>query len=48
VAFTTSAAFSPTDTSFLSVRAKLLMMVQAMGSIVILAVVAARAINILH
>jgi hypothetical protein len=47
VAFTTSAAFSPTDTSFLSMRAKLLMMVQAMGSIVILAVVAARAINIL-
>lgn len=47
VAFTTSAAFSPTDTSFLSVRAKLLMMVQAIGSIVILAVVAARAINIL-
>jgi hypothetical protein len=47
VAFTASAAFSPTDTSFLSVRAKLLMMVQAVGSIVILAVVAARAINIL-
>ena len=47
VSFTASAAFSPTDTSFLSVRAKLLMMVQAIGSIVILAVVAARAINIL-
>jgi hypothetical protein len=47
VAFTASAAFSPTDTSFLSVRAKLLLMLQAGGSIVILAVVAARAINIL-
>lgn len=48
VAFTASAAFSPTDTMFLSVRSKLLMMVQATGSIVVLAVVAARAINILH
>ncbi len=47
VSFTASAAFSPTDTLFLSVRAKVLMMLQAMGSIVILAVVAARAINIL-
>ncbi len=47
VSFTASAAFSPTDTLFLSVRAKVLMMIQAMGSIVILAVVAARAINIL-
>lgn len=48
VSFTASAAFSPTDTLFLSVRAKLLMMVQAMASIVIMVVVAARAINILH
>lgn len=47
VSFTASAAFSPTDALFLSVRAKVLMMLQAMGSIVILAVVAARAINIL-
>lgn len=47
VAFTASAAFSPTDTSILSVRAKLLLMIQAIGSIVILAIVAARAINIL-
>lgn len=48
VAFTASAAFSPTDTSFLSVRAKLLMMVQAVSSLIILAVVAARAINIIN
>jgi hypothetical protein len=48
VAFTASAAFSPTDTSFLSARSKLLLMLQAGGSIVILAVVAARAINILE
>jgi len=47
VAFTASAAFSSTDTSFLSVRAKLLMMVQAISSLIILAVVAARAINII-
>ncbi len=47
VAFTASAAFSPTDTSILSVRTKVLMMLQAIGSIIILAVVAARAINTL-
>jgi len=46
-AFTASAAFSPTDVTFLSQRAKILMMVQAAGSIIILAVVAARAVNIL-
>lgn len=48
VAFNASTAFSPTDTSVLSVRAKLLMMAQSLTSIVLLAVVAARAINILH
>lgn len=48
VAFNASTAFSPTDTSVLSVRAKLLMMVQSLMSIVLLAVVAARAINVLH
>ena len=48
VAFNASAAFSPTDTSFLSRRAKLLMMAQAIDSVVLLAVVAARAINTLH
>jgi hypothetical protein len=48
VAFTTSSAFSPTDTLPLSQRAKLLMMGQALASIVILAVLAARAINTLQ
>jgi hypothetical protein len=47
LAFTTSTAFSPTDTAPLSRRAKLLMMIQAALSLVILAVLAARAINIL-
>jgi len=48
VAFNASAAFSPTDTMFLSARAKLLMMAQSLTSIVLMAVVAARAINILR
>jgi hypothetical protein len=48
VAFNASSAFSPTDTSFLSRRSKLLMMAQAVDSVVLLAVVAARAINTLH
>jgi hypothetical protein len=47
LAFTTSTAFSPTDTAPLSQRAKLLMMIQAGLSLLILAVLAARAINIL-
>lgn len=48
VAFTASSAFSPTDTMVLSVRAKLLMMVQALVAIVTLAVLAARAVNTLR
>lgn len=48
VSFNASAAFSPTDTLFLSRRAKILMMLQAMNSVVLIAVVAARAVNILH
>lgn len=48
VAFNASTAFSPTDTSILSARAKVLMMLQSLMSIVLLAVVAARAINILN
>jgi hypothetical protein len=48
VAFTASTAFSPTDTLVLSARAKLLMMLQSLSSIVILAVLAARAINTLQ
>jgi len=47
LAFNTSTAFSPTDTASLSRRAKLLMMVQALPSLVILAVLVSRAINAL-
>jgi hypothetical protein len=47
LAFYTSTAFSPTDTAFLSRRAKVLMMVQALLSLVILAVLVSRAINAL-
>jgi uncharacterized membrane protein len=47
LAFNTSTAFSPTDTAFLSRRAKGLMMVQALLSLVILAVLVSRAINTL-
>jgi hypothetical protein len=47
LAFNTSTAFSPTDTLVLSRRAKLLMMVQALISLAVLALLAARAINTL-
>lgn len=47
VAFTTATAFSPTDTMPLSARVKALMTVQASISLLTLAVVAARAINVL-
>jgi uncharacterized membrane protein len=47
LAFNTSTAFSPTDTAFLSRRAKVLMMVQALLSLLILAVLVSRAINAL-
>jgi hypothetical protein len=47
LAFNTSTAFSPTDTLVLSRRAKLLMMVQALISLTVLAILAARAINTL-
>jgi uncharacterized membrane protein len=47
LAFNTSTAFSPTDTAFLSRRAKVLMMVQALLSLLILAVLVGRAINAL-
>lgn len=46
VAFNTSVAFSPADTAIYSRRAKLLMMTQAVISLVTLVVLAARAINI--
>ena len=47
LAFNTSTAFSPTDVPVLSRWAKLLMMVQASISLVTVALLAARAVNIL-
>ncbi|MDE2385496.1 MAG: hypothetical protein KGO53_12845 [Alphaproteobacteria bacterium] len=47
LAFTNATAFSPTDTLPLSQRAKLLMMAQAAVSLLVVALVAARAVNIL-
>ena len=47
LAFNTSTAFSPTDTLVLSHRAKLLMMAQSLVSLVVIAFLAARAINTL-
>lgn len=47
LAFNTSTAFSPTDVPVLSRWAKLLMMVQALISLTTIAVLAARAVNIL-
>jgi uncharacterized membrane protein len=48
VSSTNGMAFSPTDTMPLSRRAKLLMLMQATLSLVSVALVAARAVNILH
>ncbi len=47
VAFNVSTAFSPTDTPVLSRWPKLLMMTQSLISLATLALLAARAINIL-
>jgi uncharacterized membrane protein len=47
LAFNTSTAFSPTDTLVLSARAKLLTMIQALISLTVLTIIAARAINTL-
>jgi hypothetical protein len=47
LAFNTSTAFSPTDTSVLSRWAKGLMMLQALMSLMIIALLAARAVNVL-
>jgi hypothetical protein len=47
LAFNTSTAFSPTDVPVLSRRAKMLMMIQAMISLLVLALLAGRAVNIL-
>jgi hypothetical protein len=48
VAFNASTAFSPTDTLILTRRAKVLMMIQSLLSLVTVGVIAARAINILR
>ncbi len=45
VSFNTSLAFSPTDTIILSVRAKILSMLQAGIAIIIVAMLAARVVN---
>lgn len=47
VAFTNAAAFSPTDTLPLTGRVKMLMMLQAFASLLTVAIVASRAVNIL-
>ncbi|MCU1266456.1 MAG: hypothetical protein JWM21_2774 [Acidobacteria bacterium] len=47
LAFNTSSAFSPTDVPVLSRWAKLLMMVQSLISLLVIALLAARAVNIL-
>jgi hypothetical protein len=47
LAYNTSTAFSPTDVPVLSRWAKVLMMVQATISLVTVALLAARAVNIL-
>ncbi|HZI47912.1 MAG TPA: hypothetical protein VFD75_08930 [Pyrinomonadaceae bacterium] len=47
LAFNTSTAFSPTDVPILSRWAKLLMMIQAMISLLVIALLAGRAVNIL-
>jgi hypothetical protein len=47
LAFNTSTAFSPTDVPVLSRWAKLMMMLQALISLATVALLAARAVNIL-
>lgn len=47
VSFTNTTAFSPTDTVPLSVRAKLLFMVESSASLLTVALVEAGAVNIL-
>lgn len=47
LAFNTSTAFSPTDTAVLSRWAKVLVMIQSCISLTVLAILAARAVNIL-
>ena len=47
LAFNTSTAFSPTDVPVLARWAKILMMLQSIISLTVLALLAARAVNIL-
>ena len=47
LAFNTSTAFSPTDTPVLARWGKVLMMLQSVISLTVLALLAARAVNIL-
>ncbi len=47
LAFNTSTAFSPTDTAVLARWAKILMMLQSLVSLTVLALLAARAVNVL-
>jgi uncharacterized membrane protein len=47
LAFTNATAFSPTDTLPLTISAKALMTVESLVSIVTVAIVAARAVNII-
>jgi len=47
LAFNTSTAFSPTDTAALARWGKILMMLQSIISLTVLAILAARAVNIL-
>jgi uncharacterized membrane protein len=47
LAFNTSTAFSPTDTPVLARWGKVLMMLQSIISLTVLALLAARAVNIL-
>jgi uncharacterized membrane protein len=46
--FTNATAFSPTDAMPLTIRVKMLMMVESIASLVTVLLVAARAVNILH
>ena len=48
MAFTTSVAFSPTDTSPLTVRAKMLLMLQASISLIIIVIILGNTINTLN
>jgi hypothetical protein len=48
VAYTNATAFSPTDTMPMSQRAKLAMLVQSAAALATVALVAARAVNLLH